>query len=181
MFFFSTKEVENRLLLNPYIKKVHISRRIPNVIIINVEERNTAYLYTKGDNQFILDENGVVLEANRDSKKGSLVEISGMDLKVVDLGEQIAPIDEKDLKFLKEFKELLIRAKEQLPINKIDFSEKYNLRVYYNQVAIRLGDTKELEKKMNYAINIIKSQGLEGKKAEVNVTNLETPTFSITS
>ncbi len=50
IFYINTKKIIKKIHDNPYIKNVKISRRLPNTIILNVEERS-AFFYGESNNK----------------------------------------------------------------------------------------------------------------------------------
>ena len=108
IFATSTGKMKDNLLLDPYIKNAKVSRRLPNKININVEERvESAYLTYRAD-FIIIDDEGIVLRQAAIEPK--LTSIEGVTIKNIKLGK---PIEVEENAMMSETINLLKKMKEQ--------------------------------------------------------------------
>ncbi len=84
----STGDMEKKLLLDPYIKSVAVSRNLPSGIKITVvERREAAYLAYRTD-FIIIDNDGIVLR--KASVEPKITMLSGLTIKLIDPGKPLA-------------------------------------------------------------------------------------------
>ncbi|EOD01263.1 cell division protein FtsQ/DivIB [Caldisalinibacter kiritimatiensis] len=89
IFKINVKQAEKNLLLHPYIKKVDIYRKIPNRILINIEERKEIITIPCVSSYIYLDEEGIVLDILAEKKDTTLVKVRGLKVKNITKGEKI--------------------------------------------------------------------------------------------
>ncbi|MHC1682532.1 MAG: cell division protein FtsQ/DivIB [Clostridiaceae bacterium] len=194
VFFANIKNAEKKLLENPYIIKVDISRNLPSTFLITVEERKATYYIKEDNNYYIIDNKGILLEEKGDISQFNLVEIQGADLESKDLGKVFVSGKDKErvLEFLGNLQQLLERGlndaakqslglneEDNIPIKKVDFSKEYNIQISYNNIDILCGDGSNLEDKLKKAINIIDSQKLSDKKGYIDLSFEGNPVYYI--
>lgn len=83
------KEIEGRLLKNPWIKSVEISRSFPNTLIIEISERKAIALVPVSDGLAAVDCDGLVLEKRPDIDRVNLPLIKDLKVNKVKIGKRI--------------------------------------------------------------------------------------------
>lgn len=114
LFQVSTSNMKDKLLKDPYIKNVKVSRRIPDKILITVEERKENAAIPFGDDYIIIDKEGMILRET--DKKPALTLLSGMTLSNIEPGTPLK-VEENSvlnatLKMLEEMEKNEIYFKE---------------------------------------------------------------------
>ena len=66
--------VQHKIKKNLYIEDVDVDRKLPNEIIIHIEERKGKAQFTKGNKYYVTDNDGEVLEIGRTERKVTIVE-----------------------------------------------------------------------------------------------------------
>lgn len=181
IFFASFNKYEKNLLVNQYILKANLTRKLPNTVFIDIEERKATFFIISGEKYYIIDNNGIVFE-ERDNIEGfNLIELKGLDFKEFKIGKQFD--DSKDsakrILYINNLQSLLSRSKEKLEVSSVDLSEVLNFKVTLKNMSIYVGDGDNLKEKMNKAINTINDLGLKDEKGYINVGFDGTPVYYI--
>ncbi|MGE5628527.1 MAG: cell division protein FtsQ/DivIB [Solirubrobacterales bacterium] len=156
IFYINTSKSIKGILKNPYILNVKVERKLPNTIIISVEERDAVY-YGKKDNSFlVIDKTGIVLEEKADIKNMKLIELIGFDYSKAEVGKKISAADSRQLDFIESLVGVLKNDKKFMDgITSVDASDLYSFKIYYGNICIKLGGPEDLDKKLNTAVNIM--------------------------
>ncbi len=111
-------EMKDRLLKDPYIKAVKISRKLPDEIIIEVEERQEAAAVPYGDYFIIIDDEGMILRQT--DVEPPLTLFTGMTLANIQAG---TPLEVEENSMLSGTLKLLEGMEEhEMFFKRIDFS-----------------------------------------------------------
>jgi len=62
IFMFSKKDVEEKIKKNPYIDVVEVDRKLPNKIVVKIQEKEIFVTLKNGDNYCYIDRDGNLLE-----------------------------------------------------------------------------------------------------------------------
>lgn len=194
IFFVDVKAAKNKILSNPYILNCDIGRKLPNQFVIKVEERKASYYIKENNSYYIIDNKGILLEEKSDISNFNLVEIQGVGLNSKELGKVFVTEKNKDriIDVLTSLQGLLERGLNDnirqslglkdgdvIPIKKIDFTQRYNIGISYNNINILCGDGSNLEAKLKKAINIIDQQKLFDKKGYIDLSFDGNPVYDI--
>lgn len=107
--FVNTEDIENRILNEPLVRKVHVEKVFPNILNITVFGRKAlAMAYTQRDGLSIplcFDENGVVFQVGDEIEDVDLPVISGdIDFDKVTMGGELPKVLVPLLKSLKDIR-----------------------------------------------------------------------------
>jgi cell division protein FtsQ len=80
--------VERALCTEPYIAGVEVSRRFPNTVVLDIEEREPIGIVYQNEKYSLVDREGMVLEC-RDEKPDGLAEIEITDIPLLFPGREI--------------------------------------------------------------------------------------------
>lgn len=163
ILYMNVRTIKDGILSNSYISTVKIKRKLPNTIVIEIEERSPRYIINNNDKIYILDSNLFILEVREDNPLG-LPEIIGLDTEGKNLGEKATDSPRMSY-FIENYTRLMDSLSEPIPISKIDLRDTLNIKLEINKLIIKLGDEEDLEDKLNKVINILKE--------ESNYINLE--------
>lgn len=178
IFCLNKREIENKLLANPYISKVDIRRQFPSTIYLEVGERVPGLFITEDKNFIVLDEEGYVLDrVNKIDPKG-LIQLVGLDTKAAALGKKITG-DSKKLMQIKALSDLEKRNLTDAKISVIDLTDSSDIKVSFNKVTVKAGSIDDIQNKLNKALNIITQQHLENASGYIDVSFNGVPVISI--
>lgn len=156
IFYINTSKSIQQILKNPYILSAKVERKLPNTIIISVEERATVF-YGKRDTGFlVIDKTGIVLEERADIQNMKLIELIGFDYSKAEVSKKLSAADSRQLDFIASLVSVLKNDQKFMEgITSVDASDLYSLKIYYGNICIKLGGPEDLEKKLNTAANIM--------------------------
>lgn len=72
-------KIRDDLMQYGWIKDVHVSRRLPDTLVVEIIERKPAALWSHDDKFALIDDQGIVLEASSPAKAGDLPLLAGTD------------------------------------------------------------------------------------------------------
>lgn len=165
IFRFKSSSIIENIKENPYIERVAIHRKIPNVIQIAVEEREAKYSIDFMGKFAYINNQGYILEISENSKKMPI--IRGIDTSEENVLEG-KRLSKEDLNKLVDVIKIMNATKEvelDTKVTSIDISNKseYIIEIEEEQKKIHLGDTTNLSNKMLYTIGIMeKEKGIAG-------------------
>jgi cell division protein FtsQ len=170
IFYINTKRSKSKIASNAYISYVDIDRKFPNTILINVKERE-ATLYLNLDNKYIiLDKEGFVLEIKDSVENLQLVKVDGIKASNIEVGKQITIDELRVKKVLAQFADLIKRNKTDIKIDNIQLNSLSDIKVFCAGLCFKLGDSYEIENKLNKALNIATNDEIIGKKGYIDVS-----------
>lgn len=118
LFKTSTTDMKDKLLKDPYIKNAVISRKLPDELIITVEERQEAACVPYGDRFIIIDKEGMILRMT--DVAPALTLFTGMTLTNIETG---TPLQAEENSMLSGTLRLLAGMEEnELFFKRIEFS-----------------------------------------------------------
>lgn len=171
IFYIDLDSAKKNLLKNPYILEAQIKRKLPSTLVVTIKEREAVFYGNKGNKYFVLDRNGAVLEERQDINNMKLVKLQGFDESKSKLGQPIVVDDERKIETARELSALLGSKKDNYGISTVDIGDITNIKVYYNNICIKLGNNQSLDEKLNKAFNIVfQKEELKGKKGYIDVS-----------
>ncbi|MBE6067864.1 MAG: FtsQ-type POTRA domain-containing protein [Clostridium lundense] len=171
IFYIDLDSAKKNLLKNPYILEAQIKRKLPSTLVVTIKEREAVFYGNKGNKYFVLDRNGAVLEERQDINNMKLVKLQGFDESKSKLGQPIVVDDERKIETARELSSLLGSKKDNYGISIVDIGDITNIKVYYNNICIKLGNNQNLDQKLNKAFNIVfQKEELKGKKGYIDVS-----------
>lgn len=165
IFKFNKYNVKNKIKENAYIEDVKIHRKIPNVVQIEITQRQPKYSIDFMGKYAYINSQGYILEV-ADTNNGLPI-IQGIATNE----EEIVPnsrLNEDDLTSLENIIKIMDIAKENnldTKVTSIDITNKnqYSIYIQEEKKIIHLGENTNLGNKMLYAISIMeKEKGIEG-------------------
>ena len=168
IFFINKHNIINEAKKNPYIENVEISKVYPKQVNIKVSEKQGIYYVDKDGYKYILDGQTNLLEKTDNVENRNLVNVIGIDLKDVELGNKTLD-NNRMLKFLDIFYQIIKNNPTNYNINAIDVSDLMNIKVYIGKVEGKLGNDENIPDKMNKLLHIIESPDIGITKGYVDV------------
>lgn len=95
IFKYNLNDVEKKLLVNPYIKYVKVSRKFPDKLVITIKENSEYAIIKEGASYIYIGENGLVLLEQKDIKNKNIPLVSGIEIKNKKLNTKIKINSEK--------------------------------------------------------------------------------------
>lgn len=179
IFYTNTKEAQKNVITNPYISQVQIKRILPSKIKINVNER-IAFFYLKEENFiYLIDKNGFVLDKKENIDVRNLIEVKNNDIKDIKIGTKLPSKDDRLYNILNEFSNIIAENKDLKGISYIELTNFMDIKIFYNNFLIKLGNYQDITQKINKALTILQIEDLKNKKGYIDVSYKGNPVFFI--
>ncbi len=144
LFKTSTAEMKDKLLDDPYIKNAKVERKLPDELIITVEERQEAAAVPYGDQFILIDQEGMILR--KTDVEPALTLFTGMTLTNIQIG---TPLQVEENSMLVGTLELIESMEEyEIFFKKIDFS-RVVIKAYIYDNLICEGSPENILKSMD--------------------------------
>ena len=171
LFLSSIKKGKRRIQKElPYIEKINISRKLPNMVIIEVEDAKTYYSIENEDKYVLINREGKIVDICEERK--DCLQVNGVELEEVVVGEEAIF---KDKTIEKNFKDLFNELKKWniSNIKKIDFSDSANIMINYkNLIDINLGFYEDVGYKIRTAQEIINGKLKDGERGVLDLSSV---------
>lgn len=163
----SKKQIKDNIKKNAYVEKVYVSRKLPNIIEITIQERERNFMLELENNEYAyINNQGYILEKNY-NKLDSVI-ITGFSTKAENIivGNRLC---DNDLKRLENVLKIVDAAQINnllQYITKIDIEDKndYKLILEEEKKVVHLGDITSISTRMLYLKAILeKEKGIEGE------------------
>lgn len=179
IFYLNTKESITNILTDSYVLNVNIKRKLPSNIDITVEERDAAFYLPKENKFLIIGKDGVVLEEKQTLSNSSLIKLLGFDSKQAIVGKKLPCDDSRKISVIGTITEIVTGDTSMPKIISVDIGNLLNIRVYYENMYIKLGTSENLDKKLNKALTMLKLEQLKVAKGYIDVSVIDKPVFCI--
>jgi len=172
IFKIKTKKIEKELEKNPYILEATIIRKYPNKLSIAINERKIAFYTEISGGFYVIDDKGVVLEKKESIEGIEALKIEGIDETCLKIGEQIKNIDEDKIKAICNIHKFIKENSlfEKYNIIKLEVNDFVDLKLYVNNLHMKLGTVDKVNSKVARGFSIIESGTLGEMKGYVDVS-----------
>lgn len=158
-----------RLKQNGYIEDAKVSKKLPNIIQIEVKEREKMFQIETKTGYFIdIDEQGYIIDCSQERE--NLIVITGMEITEENI-EQKKRLENEDLNIRMENILHIKKETEQIGIfeklTSIQIGEEYILKLDNDGITINLGDCTDLKNKIYYVQSILEKEA--GNRGTINV------------
>ena len=151
-----------------YVSEVQIKRSLPNRIIITVSEFEVTYAIRDGAGQWwLINREGRVMEQADAQSAKEHMQVQGVTIQVPEPGGYIHPespegADQTEIEAKKDAVLTMLELLEQSPFAKsivtLDVGTSYDICLWYGtQYQIKLGNTEQIEYKMQYLQGVLNS------------------------
>ncbi|OCB00304.1 cell division protein FtsQ/DivIB [Clostridium beijerinckii] len=168
ILFINKQNIISNAKKNPYVENVEISKSYPKQVNIKISEKEGIYYVEKDGYKYVFDNDGNLLEKTDSVENRSLVNVKGIDLKDVALGQKMID-DSRVLDFLDIFYQIIKINPTNYKIDYVDISDFTNIKVYVGKVEGRLGNDENIPDKMNKLLHIIQNPDIGIVKGYVDV------------
>ena len=164
-FQYSKNAIKKYIAEEPYINNVQVKRKLPNTIIINVEERTRDFIIYSMGSYIYINKQGYILEVTNEPE--NLPEIKGFTTSEDKLtpGNRLSNEDLEKLEVVIQIMNIAQNYDLNTKITNIDISNKneYTMYIAEEKKTVYLGNKTNLSNKMLYVQAILeKNQGKEG-------------------
>lgn len=151
---------------NAYVEDVSIKRKLPNKVLINVEERVPKYMLQFADSYVYINNQGYMLEISNEKIEAPILIGITTDLSNIKAGNRLNIEDLKKMNMVISIFETANSNEIGNLITKIDISDSknYTLILETEGKKVYLGDCSELNTRILYLKDIIeKEKGVSGE------------------
>lgn len=174
IFLLDTNEVRDKVLENPYIKSVEVTREVPSILNVKIEERKMFYKIKSDSKIYILNNELYIMDILEDDENLSLVEIKGLNVDSIKIGEKISS-DVESAKILFDIATSLIDKNKDSIFTVVDISKKTDISIFIDGVEIVLGKAENLDEKYKKAMDIIGAKNIEIEEGYIDVSVISQP------
>lgn len=166
IFAITKGNITKNIKQNAYVESVEVKRKLPNVLQINVTEREVAYQAKYNDQFIYIDKQGYILEINEE--KQDIIKIDGLSTiqEAINVGQRLNNEDLNKLDTILKIVNYCNYNSIENEIQTIDATDTSNYTIYfskYGQVAY-LGDASNLSERILWLKTILeKENGNEGE------------------
>lgn len=152
---------------NPYVESVEVKRKLPNIIQINIKEREVAYQASYNDEYIYIDKQGYILEINNEKK--NITKIIGLSTtkEALSEGQRLNNGDLLKLDTVLKIVNYCNYNSIDNTISSIDVSDISNYIINFDkdgQIAY-LGDATNLSERILWLKTILEKE--KGNKGEI--------------
>lgn len=157
IFKINTKELMNKINKHPYIKSSNIKRRIPNKLMVQIDEREERAAIVYASSYVYIDEEGFVLKMEPNINDGELPIIKGISIDNPNLGEKINGPNEDTIERMLEFIDVCVKLKLNNKITQLDLEDMENVTIEINNgIVVAFGPLDNVKYKLSYIDKILK-------------------------
>ncbi|OOM81035.1 cell division protein DivIB [Clostridium puniceum] len=176
IFFINKKNIINEAKKNPYVENVEIKKVYPKQVDIKVSEKQGIYCVEKDGYKYVLDSGSLLLEKTDTVENRKLVNIIGINLKDVGLGNKTVD-NTRMLAFLDIFYQITKNNPTNYNIDSIDVTDLMNIKIYIGKVEGKLGNDENIPDKMNKLLHIIENPNIGIVEGYIDVGFNGTPVY----
>lgn len=171
IFLIRFGQAGQRLEGNPVIKKADFIRRLPDTIIVQVEERKEVAVTVMNERSVLIDEGGYIFIPSNFPDISRLPVLTGLRQEYVYRSRLVGPVGEGLIKLLADFVNLISPTKLQVDVSN---PEEINLLVD-DTLRIKIGEAQDLERKILVFEAIF--QRVKDQKDKIEYLDLRHPAF----
>ena len=154
LLLYKTAQAEEAIKTNPYVENVEIKRHLPHYIEIVVQEREPAGVLLSGGKYLSFSKEGILLDKDATLSKDGFPIITGFTMdEVPELGGTFKNSERFTMAL-----DIVNACSDELltMIQELNIKDTNNILAYTSQgLEIRIGDTKNIEKRMKILEDII--------------------------
>ena len=181
LFFTSAGTLEGRLReAYPSLDSITIKKQLPDKLIITVTDGKAEYYLKTGGDVYLLTRELKITERTKTAPENT-VELLTCDVKSAIIGEKLMFKTTTHYNYLCRLLEVVREHNIAPHINRIDMSEKFNVKVRYDdRFIIVIGDADNAGVKLKLAEDIIKTLS-DDDKGVIDASDIEKCTYRKTN
>lgn len=146
----------------PYLEQVRIRRKLPDTIIIEVEETTARFAADTDQAVFLISPEGkIVEEAGEDYDYQGVSRVYGLKLEKAKVGLRLSDFRESGVTALEDLTAALRKEGVLDKLGDVDLTEDYDLQfIYEGRFLVRAGMPENLERKVIYLEEVIRKLGV---------------------
>lgn len=164
LFQYKLNKIENRIMLNPYAKEIKVKRKLPNTIVIDIEEYKEDAIIHYNNKYIIINKNGKILSEKDKVTNNDIPIISKVEVKKKDIGSNIELKDEFKQKGLLYLLECIDKNNLKRDIKSIELNEDNFEMINDNGIKILIKIDEDIEYNINRLSQIILDLKTKSKK-----------------
>lgn len=166
-FKLSKGKIKKQVKENAYIQDVKITRKLPSTILIEVEEREPAYLLEYASSYVVIDKQGYMLEIKTEKIELPIIQGEVTETSNFVVGNRLCTEDLERLGVISKIAELAKVNDIYTIITGIDISNKENIKLIFEteEKVAYLGDSTNMNTKILMIKSILEKE--EGKPGEI--------------
>lgn len=155
IFSFSTSKCEKQLSKSHYVKDVEVSRKLPDTVIVNLDEyKLRGYVPYMGSYLYI-NEDGLILDIQKDITK-QLPVVEGLKFDSFTVGEVLQVENPGAFTTMVELSRLFEKYKLLTDIIRVDVNNVDDVHLHVNKVDVELGSMDDVNRKLLMLIEVLK-------------------------
>jgi cell division protein FtsQ len=172
LFLTDTDSAQSNILKKfTYIEEAEVKRRLPSTVIVKVKETNPACQIVFGEEIFLIDKKGKILENTGISATEGIPYLVGVKTENMTVGTYLFEEDSVYRKTLSELTDTLKKYELMPFINTVNFTDSFSIKLIYDgRINIILGSGAQLDEKLSYFCEILKRLG-PMEKGTLDLTN----------
>lgn len=166
-FKLSKSKIKKQIKENAYIQDVKITRKLPSTILIEIEEREPAYLLEYAGSYVVIDKQGYMLEIKMEKIELPIIQGEVTETSNFVVGNRLCTEDLESLAIISKIVELAKVNDIYTIITGIDISNKENIKLIFEteEKVAYLGDSSNMNTKILMIKSILEKE--EGKPGEI--------------
>lgn len=146
----------DRIKTIPYISEAKIKRIFPNKLEISIIESVPVFAIEENSKLYVLDIEGKLLEIKRPEDKQNLIQVVGVPVDKLKLGDNIVAKSEGKADDLLELVSILEKKEMLSGVTKLDLEDVTNIKIdIENRIFIDFGVNEDIEHKVVFLHKII--------------------------
>ena len=143
IFKYNLKEIKQNIISHPYIKEVKVYRKLPDTIMIQMEEREEYAIILYMGSYIYIDQESIVLKASDSYMANENILITGINFKNFKVGERVQATNDDDLGLVMDLLKAINMTTVYDMISEINISEKNNIRIItFDGSEVLLGEAE---------------------------------------
>lgn len=164
IFLYNKKELKNILLKHTNIEAVDPKASVNGTLKVNLTEAKADFGIALDSGMYLVNKDLKILN-KVDKLPDDLVKVSDDNDMVVYNNE--IQISKNKKEFLKSYFDLMNRNQSTIKFTQVDVSDSNNITLYYKNFDIQIGSSKDLESKLNKAINMLKKPEVDNMSGSI--------------
>ena len=150
-------KAEYEIEKNPYVKTVEVKRKLPNTILVDIEERKISYMLQLAESYIYIDAQGYILEISKEKKEVPVLIGIVTDLSNIQTGDRLVKEDLLKFDKVNEIVETCKSYEIYSFLNRIDISNVSNYILYLESEnkSVHLGNADNLNTRMLWLKSIV--------------------------
>lgn len=178
IFRINSKETMKSIFQSPYVEKIKIRRGLPNIINIDIMEREPLVLVPYVGSYLFVDSHGIVIEISNSIAAMKLPIITGLKFNTFKLGEEIKVEDKLQLASVIKLINGIKQAGMIQEIEEINAENILSIKLKTKSgIKINLGDDSNIDTKIPLAKAILQDLNSKNLKGTIEMVNVDKAVF----